>query len=45
MCDDFEDFDDDFMDEDSFEDNFEGELDEPFNGDAELEDKPDQAVS
>ena len=45
MCDDFEDFDDDFMDEDSFEDNFEGELDEPFNGDAELEDKPDQAES
>jgi hypothetical protein len=33
------------MDEDSFEDSLEGEIDEPFTDDAELEDKPDQAES
>ncbi len=43
--DDFEDdFDnDDFRDDNSFEDSFEGEMDEPFTGDAELDDKPEQA--
>lgn len=35
----------DFMDEDSFEDSLEGEMDEPFTGDTELDDKPTEAES
>ena len=50
MCDFFDDYEDnfdndDFMDEDSFEDSLEGEMDEPFTDDTELEDKPDQPES
>lgn len=50
MCD-FDDFDnddldnDDFIDDFSFEDCLEGEMDEPFAGDSELDDEPDQVES
>ena len=41
MKDIFDDFDvDDFMNKDSFEDSLEGEMDEPFACDAELDDDP-----
>ena len=45
----FEDFDDfgenGFTDDDSFEDSLEGEMDEPFTGDTELDDEPIEAES
>ena len=43
MCDFFED--DDFMDEDSFEDSLEGEMDETFAADTELDAESDEAES
>ena len=48
MCDDFEndfDNDDDFMGEDQFEDSIEGEMDEPFTGDTDLDDELEKAES
>ena len=50
MCDNFDDFkddfdNDDFIDDNSFEDSLEGEIDEPFAGDSELDDEPDQVES
>ncbi len=42
----FDDFDnDDFIDEDSFEVSLEGEMDEAFTGDTELDDDPLEAES
>lgn len=50
MCDFFDDFEDDFenddlMDEDSFDDSVEGEMDEPFTGDSDHEEEPDETES
>jgi len=50
VCDFFDDFEDDFdnddpLDGDSFEDSLEGEMDEPFTGDTDLDGEPDDAES
>ena len=47
MCDFFDDFDDDFGNDDSCEDEYDEhtEMDEPFTGDTELDEKSEQAES
>jgi hypothetical protein len=46
MCDYFDDFDNhNFLEDDSFEDGLEGEMNDPFAGDSEPDENPDEAES